>query len=39
MSKYMSNQEVIDYLYKLREKTVPIYSHSYAGRPPVADKK
>jgi hypothetical protein len=38
MSKYMSNKEVIDYLLKLREKTVPVYSHSYAGRPPVADK-
>jgi hypothetical protein len=38
MAKYMSNKDVIDYLYKLREKTVPVYSHSYAGRPP-AEKK
>jgi len=38
MSKYMSNREVIEYLYRLREKTVPVYSHSYAGRPPVPDK-
>src|SRR5215472_6677101 len=30
MSKYMSNREVIEYLYRLREKTVPVYSHSYA---------
>jgi hypothetical protein len=22
----------------LREKTVPVYSHSYAGRPPVTDR-
>src|SRR5258706_3250925 len=39
MSNFMSNREVIDYLCKLREKTVPVYSHSYAGRPPVPDKK
>jgi nitroreductase len=38
MSKYLSNKDVIDYLYKLREKTVPVYGHSYAGRPP-ADKR
>ena len=38
MSKYMSNKDVVEYLYRLREKTVPVYSHSYAGRPPVADK-
>jgi nitroreductase len=37
MSKYMSNEEVVRYLYSLREKTVPVYSHSYAGRPPVPD--
>jgi hypothetical protein len=36
-AKYLSNKEVIDYLLKLREKTVPVYSHSYAGRPPVPD--
>jgi len=34
MSKYMSNEQVIQYLYGLREKTVPVYSHSYTGRPP-----
>jgi hypothetical protein len=38
MSKYMSNKDVIEYLHGLREKTVPVYSHSYAGRPPVPDK-
>jgi hypothetical protein len=37
MSKYMSNEQTIRYLYSLREKTVPVYSHSYAGRPPVPD--
>jgi nitroreductase len=34
MSKYMTNQQALEYLYKLREKTVPVYSHSYSGRPP-----
>jgi nitroreductase len=38
MSKYMSNEQVIRYLSSLREKTVPVYSHSYAGRPPVPDQ-
>ena len=33
----MSNKDVVEYLYRLREKTVPVYSHSYAGRPPVAE--
>ena len=37
MSKYMTNEQVLKYLYGLREKTVPVYSHSYTGRPPVPD--
>jgi 5,6-dimethylbenzimidazole synthase len=37
MSKYMTNEQTLQYLYALREKTVPVYSHSYAGRPPVSD--
>jgi hypothetical protein len=37
MSKYMTNEQALQYLYALREKTVPVYSHSYAGRPPVPD--
>lgn len=31
MSKYMSNEQVLQYLYQLREKTVPVYRHSYTG--------
>jgi 5,6-dimethylbenzimidazole synthase len=31
MSKYMSNQRVIEFLYELRGDTLPVYSHSYAG--------
>lgn len=34
MSKFMSNKQVIEYLYQLREATTPIYRHSFAGRPP-----
>jgi hypothetical protein len=37
MSKYMSNEQVLKYLYALREKTVPVYSHSYTGRPPIPE--
>jgi hypothetical protein len=37
MSKYMTNEQVLTYLYQLREKTVPVYSHSYTGRPPAPD--
>jgi hypothetical protein len=37
MAKYMTNEQILGYLRGLREKTVPVYSHSYAGRPPVAD--
>ena len=33
MSKYMSNEDVIKYLYSLREATVPIHSASRAVRP------
>ncbi len=36
MSKYMSNEDVIKYLYSLREATVPIHS---ASRAVVADEK
>lgn len=31
MSKYMTNEQALQYLYKLREQTVPIYANSYAG--------
>jgi hypothetical protein len=31
MSKYMSNEEALRYLYTLREKTVPVYRNSYIG--------
>jgi len=36
MSKYMSNEDVITYLYSLREATVPIHS---ASRAVTADEK
>ena len=36
MSKYMSNEDVIKYLYSLREATVPVHS---ASRAVVADEK
>jgi nitroreductase len=29
MSKYMSNEQALRYLYSLREKTVPVYANSY----------
>jgi len=31
MSKYMSNEDALRYLYTLREKTVPVYRNSYIG--------
>ncbi len=31
-SKYMSNEQVLKYLYSLREKTVPVYRNSYIGQ-------
>jgi len=31
MSKFMSNEDVIKYLYQLRNDTVPIYRNSYSG--------
>jgi 5,6-dimethylbenzimidazole synthase len=34
MAKYMTNEQILHYLRGLREKTVPVYAHSYAGRPP-----
>jgi hypothetical protein len=32
MSKYMSNEDVIAYLYQLRNKTIPVYRKSYVGQ-------
>ena len=32
MAKYLTNEQVIQYLYSLREKTVPVYKHSYVGK-------
>ncbi|HLY67043.1 MAG TPA: nitroreductase family protein [Chloroflexota bacterium] len=32
MSKYMTNEQVIEYLYSLRKKTIPKYRQSYAGK-------
>jgi len=32
MSKYMTNEQAIKYLYALREKTVPVYRNSYIGQ-------
>src|SRR5258708_28982555 len=32
MAKYMTNEQVIQYLYGLREKTTPVYKNSYAGK-------
>ena len=29
MSKYMTNEQALKYLYQLREKTVPVYRNSY----------
>ncbi len=37
MTKYMTQRAGAHLSASLREKTVPVYSHSYAGRPPVAD--
>jgi hypothetical protein len=36
MNKYMSNEDVIKYLYSLREATVPVHS---ASRAVTADEK
>jgi 5,6-dimethylbenzimidazole synthase len=38
MAKYMSNEQVIEYLYQLRDKTVPVYAHSYTGAGGKRDK-
>jgi nitroreductase len=38
MSKYMTNEQVIKYLYELREKTLPVYDHSYSGGPGERDR-
>jgi nitroreductase len=32
MSKYMTNEQALKYLYSLREKTVPVYRNSYIGQ-------
>jgi 5,6-dimethylbenzimidazole synthase len=39
MSKYMSNQDIIKYLYELRGKTIPIYRNSYTGDAAPAEPK
>lgn len=31
-SKYMTSEQVLKYLYALREKTVPVYRHSFIGQ-------
>jgi len=31
MSKYMTNEQIIEYLYSLRKKTIPKYRQSYTG--------
>jgi 5,6-dimethylbenzimidazole synthase len=31
MSKYMTNEQIIEYLYSLRQKTIPKYRQSYTG--------
>jgi hypothetical protein len=38
MSKYMSNEQALQYLYQLREKTVPVYRNSYTGQSQEAKK-
>jgi nitroreductase len=38
MSKYMSNEQALQYLYQLREKTVPVYRNSYGGQSQDAKK-
>jgi hypothetical protein len=38
MSKYMTNKQSIEYLYSLREKTVPVYRNSYTGQSQEAKK-
>jgi hypothetical protein len=32
MAKYMSNEQVLEYLYELRGKTIPQYRQSYTGQ-------
>lgn len=31
MSKYMTNEQALQYMYKLRDQTVPVYANSYGG--------
>jgi hypothetical protein len=31
MSKYMSNERVIEFLHELRADTLPVYNHSFTG--------
>jgi len=33
MSKYMTNQQALEYLYRLRQQTMPVYARSYGGGP------
>ncbi|HXP94567.1 MAG TPA: nitroreductase family protein [Candidatus Binatia bacterium] len=39
MAKYMTNEQIIKYLYDLRGKTIPIYRNSYAGDARPTEKK
>jgi hypothetical protein len=32
MAKYQSNEQVLEYLYELRGKTIPQYRQSYTGQ-------
>jgi len=38
MAKYMTNEQVLNYLRDLRDKTVPVYGHSYTGGAAARDK-
>jgi nitroreductase len=38
MSKYMTNEQALQYLCQLREKTVPVYRNSYTGQSQEAKK-
>lgn len=39
MSKYMSNEQIIEYLASLRDKTIPVYRNSYVGDEGAASAK
>jgi hypothetical protein len=38
MSKYMTNEQALQFLHSLREKTVPVYRNSYGGQAQGAKK-